>query len=318
MKKRTMIVPAILCTAILLSACGKESPADTSSVFEPVESDAGSQQDTSKQDAGKEESQQDAVTEAGEASVAEGSSGTSDVVTNDQALRAAFNYYTIQNPGYELTGENGEYWDVVSENPDEITAIYRSYTGAINRYYVNPTSGETYVTEFVPGIIDEEQKTGETFNIRDYFTDAPVPSVPAADSSAQSTSDAPVSYEDADGFMGSFLLSSDRDKIGTTDEFGVFYRVVYRASIDGDELTVCGSMDYRNFKDQDPITITDDQTHIFEVTDSTVYVMDGAESGKNNVSKEEFAGLLDKLKDSGVFLEVEVANGTVATATIIS
>ncbi len=318
MKKRTIIVPAILCTAVLLSACGKESTADTSSVFESVETGAVSQEEPSGQEAAKEDSNQDAGSDAGAASQSESSEATSDVITKDQALRAAFNYYTIQNPGYELTGEYGEYWDVVSDNPDEIVVIYRSYTGAINRYYVNPSSGDTYVTEFVPGIIDEEQKTGETFNIRDYFTDEPVNISPAADSSAQKTPDAPVSYEDADGFMGSFLLSSDRDKIGTTDEFGVLYKVVYQASLDGDELTVCGSMDYRNSKDQDPITITDDQTHIFKVTDSTVYVMDGAESGKNNVSKEEFAGLLDKLKDSGVFLEVEVSDGVVATATIIS
>ena len=37
------------------------------------------------------------------------------------------------------------------------------------RYYVNPSTGETYVTELVPGIIDEEQKTDETFNVRDYL-----------------------------------------------------------------------------------------------------------------------------------------------------
>ena len=44
---------------------------------------------------------------------------------------------------------------------------FMSYAAQI-RYYVDPTSGDTYVTEFVPGITDEEQKTGETFNIRDY------------------------------------------------------------------------------------------------------------------------------------------------------
>ena len=31
-------------------------------------------------------------------------------------------------------------------------------------------TGETYVTEFVPGITDEEQRTGETFNIRDHLS----------------------------------------------------------------------------------------------------------------------------------------------------
>ena len=31
------------------------------------------------------------------------------------------------------------------------------------------SSPENYVTELVPGIIDEEQETGETFNARDYL-----------------------------------------------------------------------------------------------------------------------------------------------------
>ena len=69
-------------------------------------------------------------------------------------------------------------------------------------------------------------------------------------------------------------------------------------------------------KDQDPITITSDQTHIFKVDDNTVYRMIGDESGTNTVTKEEFAGLLDKLKDSGMYFEVEVSNGVVASATI--
>ena len=48
--------------------------------------------------------------------------------------------------------------------------LYRSYTGAQIRYYVDPASGETYVTELVPGMIDEEQENGEKFNARDYLT----------------------------------------------------------------------------------------------------------------------------------------------------
>ena len=40
----------------------------------------------------------------------------------------------------------------------------------------------------------------------------------------------------ADGFMSSFLLSTERDKIDTTNEYGTFYRVVYEASLEGNEL----------------------------------------------------------------------------------
>ena len=55
--------------------------------------------------------------------------------------------------------------------------------------------------------------------------------------------------------MSSLLLAFDRDKIDTTNDYGVFYRVVYEASLEGDELIACGSMDYRNSREQDSITI---------------------------------------------------------------
>ena len=123
----------------------------------------------------------------------------------------------------------------------------------------------------------------------------------------------PVEYETADGFMSSFLLSSDRDLIDTTNDYGVFYRIVYEASLEGDELRACGSMDYRNFKGQDPISISSDQTHIFKVDDNTEY-RKGTETGDQIVSKEEFAELLESRKDSGMFFEVEISGGTVKTA----
>ncbi len=124
---------------------------------------------------------------------------------------------------------------------------------------------------------------------------------------------APAEYETADGFMSSFLLASDRNLIDTANEYGVFYRVVYEASLEGDELTACGSMDYRNFKDQDPITVSSDLRHIFKVDDSTVY-RKGTEEGDKTISKEEFAELLESRKNSGMFFEVEISGGAVKTA----
>ena len=59
------------------------------------------------------------------------------------------------------------YWDVSTNDAGEIVVLYRSYTAAQIRYYVDPASGETYVTEQVPGIIDEEQRTDETLNVYD-------------------------------------------------------------------------------------------------------------------------------------------------------
>lgn len=124
---------------------------------------------------------------------------------------------------------------------------------------------------------------------------------------------APVEYETADGFMSSFLLASDRDLIDTTNDYGVFYRIIYEASLEDDELRACGSMDYRNFKDQDSITISSDLTHIFKVDDHTEY-RKGTEVGDQIISKEEFAELLESRKNSGMFFEVEISGGVVKTA----
>ena len=132
-------------------------------------------------------------------------------------------------------------------------------------------------------------------------------------SSSESDPSAPVEYETADGFMSSFLLASDRELIDTTNDYGVFYRVVYEASLEDDELRACGSMDYRNFKDQDSITISSDLTHVFKVDDNTVY-RKGTEVGDQTITKEEFAELLEIRKNSGMFFEVEISNGVLKTA----
>ena len=141
--------------------------------------------------------------------------------------------------------------------------------------------------------------------------------VSATDTAAGGDAQAPTEYETSDGFMGSFLLASDRDKIDTTNDYGVLYRVVYKASIEGDELIACGSMDYRNFKDQDPITISSDVTHIFKLDENTVYQKQG-EGDLETLTKEEFADYLGSRKDSGMYFEVEISGGVVKTVQILS
>ena len=94
-----------------------------------------------------------------------------EAVTDDQALNSIKNYCHAQNPDLEKIEEEGEYpvyWEVVSSDEKQIVVLFRSYTGAEIRYYIDPVSGETYVTEFVSGITTEEEKTDEKFNIRDY------------------------------------------------------------------------------------------------------------------------------------------------------
>lgn len=93
-------------------------------------------------------------------------------ITDEQALDAVKNYCHQNNPALEEMEDSEEYniyWDVSTNDDNEIVVLYRSYTGSQIRYYINPLSGDTHVTELVPGIMDEEEGTDERFNVRDYF-----------------------------------------------------------------------------------------------------------------------------------------------------
>ena len=93
-------------------------------------------------------------------------------ITDDLALLAIKNYCYEKNPDLKDMEDSDEYtlyWDVVSSDEKEIVVLFRSYTAAQVRYYIDKTTGDTYVTEFVPGITDEEERTDESFNVRDYF-----------------------------------------------------------------------------------------------------------------------------------------------------
>lgn len=302
MKKRKTIVPVLLCVAALMTACGEEKAAETSSLFETMDAETQSQKETSEQPA--------------EPTKTETAVADTDVITEDQAYSAVINYNKAIGSGIdgEINSEGySEYWDVSTNDEGKIVVLYRSYTGAQTYYYVDPASGETYVTELVPGIIDEEQETGEKFNARDYLTATQAKD----DQTADNSSSVSVENETSDGFMGSFLLASDRDMIDTTNDYGELYRVIYEASVDGDDLIACGSMDYRNSKDQDPITISSDVKHVFKVDENTVYLK-GGEEGTDTISKEDFAELLDVRKDSGMYFEVEISGGVVKTATLFA
>ena len=298
MKRKNIVILMIFCFSVMLFACGVPETEEKPSMTESMEAEN--------------EPQMEIVEKSTEQ--AENATEQTDIISEDQAYDAVINYNKkigsglgeqINSEGYE------EYWNVSTNEDGKIVVLYRSYTAAQTRYYVDPVSGETYVTELVPGIVDEEQKTGETFNVRDYLlTGEEIKETEPTD-----TSSAPVEYETADGYMGSFLLSSEKDKIDTANDYGELYRVVYNATIEGDELIACGSMDYRNSKDQDPVTISSDVTHIFKTDADTVYLK-GTEEGSETVSKEDFAEYLDSRKDSGMFFGVEVKNGIVTTAEL--
>ncbi len=93
-------------------------------------------------------------------------------LADEQAVIGVRNYSLLQNPDLAdivKGGEYPDYWEVLSSDGDETVVLFRSYTGAQIRFYIDPVSGETYVTEFVPGITDEEQRTDESLNVWDYL-----------------------------------------------------------------------------------------------------------------------------------------------------
>lgn len=95
-----------------------------------------------------------------------------DIISEDDAVLAIKNYCYRINPDLESivkTEEYPVYWEIISSDEHEIVVMFRSYTGAQNRYYINRNTGDTYVTEYVPGVTIEEQQTDEKFNINDFF-----------------------------------------------------------------------------------------------------------------------------------------------------
>lgn len=93
-------------------------------------------------------------------------------LSSEQALSAVERYCYISNPDLKGIVDAGQYpvsWEVASSSEDEIVILYRSYTGAEVRYYIDPVSGDAHVTEYVSGVTGEEQPSGETLNVWDYL-----------------------------------------------------------------------------------------------------------------------------------------------------
>ena len=95
---------------------------------------------------------------------------TEQVLTEDDVYLGIMNY---------LTDDYGIDWNTAPEvswgiwSPELADGSYctsfRSYTGAWLYYYTDATTGYTYETEFVPGIVEEETPTGVSFYIQDYI-----------------------------------------------------------------------------------------------------------------------------------------------------
>lgn len=162
MKKKMIL--AVLCgMALCLAACGNKDEKE------------GDHKDAAESVIEFDQTDKEETTETKEEEKSE-SSDKAEMITKEQALEAIKNYCYTNDPGLKDMEGSDEYtlfWDVTTNDADEIVVLYRSYTAAEIRYYIDPASGETYVTELVPGIIDEEQRTEETLNIRDYLSVKP-------------------------------------------------------------------------------------------------------------------------------------------------
>ena len=93
-------------------------------------------------------------------------------LTDDQALTAIRRYCYLSNPSLEhivAEGQYPAYWTIEDSSDSQIVVLFRSYTGALLRYYIEPVTGDTHVTEFVPGVTDDEQPTDETLTAWDYL-----------------------------------------------------------------------------------------------------------------------------------------------------
>ena len=160
MRNRMTIAAATLCITMLFSACGGSSE-DTAHLSDPAVTPVETEQDVNA-----------TVDDNSEVNSDDASDKTMDVISEEQAYTAVINYCKATDPEFsDKSSTEGytEYWDVSTNEDGEIVVLYRSYTAAQIRYYIQPFTGEAYVTELVPGIIDDERATGETFNARDYL-----------------------------------------------------------------------------------------------------------------------------------------------------
>ena len=99
--------------------------------------------------------------------------GSCGALSDEQALSAIRNYCLLNNPdleNYVNTGEYPTYWELASSDASQVVVVFRSYTGALTRYYIDRATGDAYVTEFVPGITPEEMPTEESLNVWDYLS----------------------------------------------------------------------------------------------------------------------------------------------------
>ena len=127
-----------------------------------------------------------------------------------------------------------------------------------------------------------------------------------------------VEFNTADGFYSGTLQSSGKDKIGAANEYGSLYSIIYQAQIIDNNLVIYGNFGYRNFQDQDIVSVSDNGIYAFTITDDTTFQMVGGEEGPEIVNKEDFNNYLSQLIDSQLYFEIEIADNHAITVSISS
>ncbi len=258
MKKNVILIACGL--LIALTGCGAESESATGFEKEPIAATEAVQEPAKEETTAAEQTD----------------NSTSDVITQDQALEAVKNYCLANNPDLEsMIGSDDYtiYFDVSTSDAGEIVVLYRSYTGAEIRYYVDPASGDVYATELVPGIIDEEQKNDESFNVRDYLGNS-------ADSASASESESKtaVARKDGERFVDVIMLEGSEEPVNY--EHAVNSTAGFEIDFDYDSLTRQSTSDKESF-----ISIYDDinnPENYLEVK----YVAENADSVVASISDE--------------------------------
>ncbi len=165
--KRKLVLAMACCMVLGLAGCSSENSTESEAQSGvQVEEVPAAETSQPEQEPAKE------TTDASQDSDKTENAEKPDLITEDQACEAVKKYCIEEFPDLADMVDSDDYtiyWDASTTEDGEICVLYRAYTGALIRYYVNPETGDTYVTEQVPGIIDDEQKTDETLNVKDYI-----------------------------------------------------------------------------------------------------------------------------------------------------
>lgn len=178
MKREKILSTAVIMAGILtVTGCGVNTTvsAPEANISETVQTEIVQSEPVQTETGSAEEKQsgtEPVAVSSEEVSAPETEQAEETALDADKAMMAARKYYYEKNPDMEDMEGSDEYtmyWEVESADEKEIVVLFRSYTAAQVRFHIDAATGDAYITEFVPGITEDEEKTDETFNVKDYM-----------------------------------------------------------------------------------------------------------------------------------------------------